>query len=331
MKKRKILKTAAAILVLLILVILIVVFYLVKDGFQTIETRPYEAAETKYSSWDEVLTKAATVKVKTLQSGTLKMDRALLLDRENSKTPDVENRYDPFPVMYHWIRHKTVGDILIDAGYDSTIVKNPPYGNDTAVMKLVMWRNGDKIYMEPGGDAASQVKVNNIQPKKVFFTHLHTDHSMGAKELPNDIEYIFNRADIDFNMKAVIGDTFKNKRNVKTFDFSQGKSIPPFSRVIDLLGDGSLWAVSTPGQSTGHTSYLAITKKGPVLLIGDAAHFIWSYENNVAPEPWTEEVREPARKSLNELRAFAKKYPGMEIRFSHDSILSYLPQRTREK
>ncbi|MCP4137092.1 MAG: MBL fold metallo-hydrolase [bacterium] len=320
-KRKKMLAIVIAILGSLILIILIVVFYLFKGGFQTIDALPYEAAETVYSSWDEVLAKAAAVNVTTLQTGTLQMDRALALDQENPKTPGVENRHEPLPVLFHWIQHKTKGDILIDTGYNSTILTAPPYGDDTAVMRLYQHKHGYKVYLEEGRDAASQVKENNMELKKVFFTHLHHDHILGSKELPNDIEYVFNREDIDFKMKAAMGNVFKNKRNVKTFDFSRGKSIPPFSRVIDLLGDGSLWALSTPGQSAGHTSYLAITKKGPVLIIGDAAHFKWSFENNVAPEPWSEEVREAAKQSLNELRAFAKKYPGVEIRFSHDSVL----------
>src|SRR5690606_41820310 len=45
--------------------------------------------------------------------------------------------------------------------------------------------------------------------------------------------------------------------------------ISPFERVLDLLGDGSIWAISTPGHSPNHVSYLVNAESGPVLITGD--------------------------------------------------------------
>ena len=39
----------------------------------------------------------------------------------------------------------------------------------------------------------------------------------------------------------------------------------------DLLGDGSLWAISTPGHTKGHISYLINGLDGPILLTMDAS------------------------------------------------------------
>jgi len=52
----------------------------------------------------------------------------------------------------------------------------------------------------------------------------------------------------------------------------------------DVFGDGSVVVLRTPGHTPGHSSLLVRLKdKGPVILIGDLAHFQENYDANGVP------------------------------------------------
>ena len=53
--------------------------------------------------------------------------------------------------------------------------------------------------------------------------------------------------------------------------------------IIDVFGDGSVWAIHVPGHSPGSTAYLVRTPRGSKLLVGDASHTRWGWENGVEP------------------------------------------------
>ena len=55
-------------------------------------------------------------------------------------------------------------------------------------------------------------------------------------------------------------------------DFGDAPPGAGFSHTLDLLGDGSIRLVSTPGHSPGHLSVLLRAATGPVLVVGDAAY-----------------------------------------------------------
>jgi glyoxylase-like metal-dependent hydrolase (beta-lactamase superfamily II) len=52
-----------------------------------------------------------------------------------------------------------------------------------------------------------------------------------------------------------------------------------------VFGDGSIVILSTPGHTPGHQSLLVkLPKTGPIVLSGDAAHFMDNWENRRVPE-----------------------------------------------
>jgi glyoxylase-like metal-dependent hydrolase (beta-lactamase superfamily II) len=51
-----------------------------------------------------------------------------------------------------------------------------------------------------------------------------------------------------------------------------------------VFGDGTVVMFRTPGHTPGHSSLLVKLKdKGPVILIGDLAHFHENYDSNGVP------------------------------------------------
>lgn len=82
--------------------------------------------------------------------------------------------------------------------------------------------------------------------------------------------------------KAMMGDHLDG-RALQRVDFGDGHEMPPFERALDPLGDGSLWAISTPGHSPNHVSYLVNGQSGPVLITRDAAAYHAQLQHEIRP------------------------------------------------
>jgi glyoxylase-like metal-dependent hydrolase (beta-lactamase superfamily II) len=97
-----------------------------------------------------------------------------------------------------------------------------------------------------------------------------------------------------------------------------GPADQPLSGVIDVFGDGTLYAFNVPGHTPGSTAYLARTPKGPILLTGDTCHTAWGWTHSVEPGSYTADG--PLnRRSLLALRALAERHPGLQVRLGHQA------------
>jgi len=85
----------------------------------------------------------------------------------------------------------------------------------------------------------------------------------------------------------------------------------------DLLGDGSIHLLATPGHSTDHQSMLVRGRNSQVLLTGDAC-FRPANLINLIP-PLILENREQGMRSLERLRAISKEN-GTVVLTSHDPL-----------
>ena len=89
-----------------------------------------------------------------------------------------------------------------------------------------------------------------------------------------------------------------------------------FDGVLDVFGDGSVWALSVPGHTPGSTAYLVRSKAGPVLLTGDACHTRWGWEHHVEPGTFTGDGPRGAE-SFKKLQGFVAAHPEVEVRLGH--------------
>lgn len=300
-----------------LLVVVAVLLWLLRYGFTTLHASPYPIPRQSHQTWDEVFRNPAPISVSTLNTGKITMDQAQNLDQNNPKIRSFPHVGDSLPVLANLLHHDRFGDFLVDAGFGSSFNRNPPYGNYAEPMRLLNWVSGIKNHQEPAQDISAQLKAKNINLKGVFFTHFHPDHTSGSAELPNDIEYVFGKNENWFLARAFLGSHLDGKKNLKTIDFAAAKAMPPLGPSVDIFGDGSLWAVSTPGHTHDHVSYIINANTGPVLLTGDASHFSWAFENNVAPRGLNKADTALAQKSLEQLITFSKKYPQVKIVFGH--------------
>jgi N-acyl homoserine lactone hydrolase len=292
--------------------------WLLRGGFRRFETTPYAVPLPAFTNWNDVLAHPRDIALTTLQTGVVHMDACLNLDTASPKQADCDHAPRDLAVLVHWARHPRFGDFLIDAGFDDSFAKNPPYGSYTEAMRFFNWFNGVTNRQEPGADLSAQLARLNVHPRAVFFTHLHPDHTGGVASLGPGTVFIFGKAEASFLARAAVANHFPPTAKFSTIDFSSAPVMAPLGPCVDIFGDGSFWAISVPGHTDDDAAYL-VNGATPVLLTGDASHFAWGFANGVGPRGWDSAGTARGRVSLEQLRAFAKAYPGVKLIYGHEA------------
>ena len=302
---------------ILILAVGAVVGYLVRGGFRRFEITPYRVPAAAFRNWNDVLAHPRDISVTTFRTGVVQMDACLNLDPASPRQADCDHAPRDLAVLVHWVHHPRFGDFLIDTGFDDSFARHPPYGNYTGAMRLFNWVNGVTNRQEAGEDLAAQLARLNVHPKAVFFTHLHPDHTGGVPALAPRTEFVFGSGEASFLARAAVANHFSGKSRFSGIEFSTAPTMAPLGPSVDLLGDGSFWAISVPGHTDDDIAYL-INGSPPVLLTGDASHFGWAFNAGVAPRGWNKEGTARGYVSLEQLRAFARTYPSVRVIYGHE-------------
>lgn len=273
----------------------------------------FEHPQSHFSTWEEVLVAAARVDLTTFVTGRQKTTLGTLVSPAPGQTSDLPLD-EPVNslVICHAVRHPRLGDILIDAGLDRSFSVRPL----GSIEGLAASRFVGPFAQGEGEDLASQLSASGIRPGLVLFSHLHPDHTAGLGDLGGTMPGICGRGEAPLRYwPFVFTRHLARITEMRLLDFRSAPEMPILGRCIDIFGDGSVWAVHTPGHTKGHISYLVVSKDGPVLLVGDASHTRIGFEQGIAPGFSTNPAR--ARESLGRLRAFAQAYPDTLLIFGH--------------
>jgi len=173
-----------------------------------------------------------------------------------------------FPVPAYLIETETER-ILVDTGLDPAAVGDPAgyYGRPEAGL----------FELELERDVAEQLDVSTLT--KVVLTHLHFDHAGALRLLPASIPVFLQRREWEagHDAAAVRRNFFyphdyaplERERNLVLLDGDH-----------DLLGDGSIELLLTPGHTPGHQSI----RVGERLVLGvDVAHFASTLDDRRFP------------------------------------------------
>jgi glyoxylase-like metal-dependent hydrolase (beta-lactamase superfamily II) len=118
--------------------------------------------------------------------------------------------------------------------------------------------------LEQNEGLAEQVDLSTVT--RLVLTHLHFDHAGGLALIPDSIPVVLQRAEWE-----AAHDRVGVERNF--FQPADYAEAPPNLTLIDgdhdLLGDGSIMLLSTPGHTTGHQS----VRIGDLVLGADVALF----------------------------------------------------------
>jgi N-acyl homoserine lactone hydrolase len=131
------------------------------------------------------------------------------------------------------------------------------------------------------GEQLAQMKVKPEQVKFVGISHFHADHTGQLNTVPGATLLIGAK-----EWEAITAAKPMQGANVAGFThwISGGGKVEPQGGDKDVFGDGTVMVLRTPGHTPGHQALLVRLKdKGPVVLVGDAAHFHENYQNNGVP------------------------------------------------
>jgi glyoxylase-like metal-dependent hydrolase (beta-lactamase superfamily II) len=184
------------------------------------------------------------------------------------------------------LEHPEAGPILVDTAFDAIVA------TDRAAN---LGRGHAAIHrprMKPGDAVPGQLRARGVDPADidlVVMTHLHYDHASGAGQFP-DATFVVDRREWAAASKGGVFDGYhpphlRPELDWATIDFA-GAGVAPaatFERSLDLLGDGSIRLVSTPGHTDGHCSILVRTDGGELLLAADAAYARRTIDERLVP------------------------------------------------
>lgn len=224
------------------------------------------------------------------------------------------------PCLAYVVRHSDAGAILIDTGIHPDASEN--LRQDFGTRMGLVFRNLRPAKV-PYEEQLRELGVEPSEVERVVMTHLHVDHTGGMRLLPN-ARFVCAREEWRAaTRKGAAGKGFVARHlppetRMELIDFErQGEPHGPFPSTLDLLGDGSIRLVSTPGHTPGHMSVLLQVEGGrQVLVVGDAVYTLRSIREQILPLLTVSD--ELYLRSLRELKRFMESEPDAILVPSHD-------------
>lgn len=134
---------------------------------------------------------------------------------------------------------------------------------------------------KPLADLLQQMNVKADDVKYVGVSHFHADHTGQLVALKN-ATLLIGKGDWD----GVTANPPMGGANAKGFAewIAEKRKVEPQSADKDVFGDGTVMMLRAPGHTPGHSILLVRLKEmGPVLLSGDAVHFLENYDYEGVP------------------------------------------------
>ena len=229
--------------------------------------------------------------------------------------------YVEIPIVSFLVEHPSAGPILIDTGLHPSVAVDP---------KKNLGRVGAKAFgglkMDPGDAAVAQLRERGIESrdvKLVVMTHLHVDHASAMSEFP-EATFVFTRREWEAAteprewMHGYRRRQFDHAFDYRLLDFD-GPSVDSyatFGRSLDLLGDGSVRAVYTPGHTHGHMSVVLRLRDREALVAADAIYTRRTLEQSAMP--FRTEDEHVFRRSLKEIQLYWETHPDALVIPGHD-------------
>jgi N-acyl homoserine lactone hydrolase len=268
------------------------------------------------------------VEVDVLVTGTAQMPERYVF------RPDDANRLTPLsvivlgrggrqieaPCLAYAVRHPDAGTILIDTGFHPDAAQSPR--KDFGLAMGLLFRR--LRVTAPFSQQLAELGIDAADVKRVVMTHLHVDHTSAMRLLPN-ATFLCAREEWAqataprAGANGFIAGHLPPRERMELVDFArQGEPHGPFAATVDLLGDGSIRLLSTPGHTAGHMSVLlGLADGAQVLVVGDAAYTLRSIrEQRLSLLTHDDDAY---RRSLAQLKAFTEQEPDAVVVPTHDS------------
>jgi N-acyl homoserine lactone hydrolase len=189
--------------------------------------------------------------------------------------------------------------ILIDTGLNPAAIADPAsYYEQPDVFAV--------IALEQEESVAEQIDVSTLT--KVVLTHLHWDHVGGLHTIPEAVPLVVQRREWEGRHDA--GVIRRNAFLPRDYAAGDGREVILVDGDCDLLGDGRIELLLTPGHTPGHQS----VRTGEVVLGIDVAHFASGLDDHRFPI--FADDHEQQGKSADRLRAMRD--AGLTVIPGHD-------------
>lgn len=196
-----------------------------------------------------------------------------------------------------------LGYVLVDTGNDPKVIDDPVGTWGAELVRAVT------PIMKPKNDLRAQLAILNVAPedvKLVIYTHLHHDHSGGARFFPN-ARHVVQKSE---HRWAFTPDRFTQNIYLRS-DFGHPE-IQWFLVDGDVVLLPGIHLVHTPGHTPGHQSVVLwdVPDVGTVILTGDAVY----QRDNVR-------LDQPAGIVINTAEAMASMHRLTALADAHDASL----------
>jgi len=171
-----------------------------------------------------------------------------------------------YPVPAYLIETATER-VLIDTGLNPAAIADPAayYGRPDVFSVTTL---------EQEQSVAEQLDVEGLT--KVVLTHLHWDHVGGLRLIPTSVPIVLQRSEWQAGQDdAAVQRNFFLPRDYR----DDQREVVLVDGDHDLLGDGSVELLFTPGHTPGHQS----VRIGAVVLGGDVSHFASGLDDHRFP------------------------------------------------
>ena len=236
----------------------------------------------------------------------------------------VSRSWIEIPINVYVLEHRD-GLVLFDAGMDPAIETDPNYISSPIgrffSRKLFRFHIGpdDALAKKLAGLGYAATDIS-----KVIVSNLHFDHIGGIKDVPQ-AELLISRdewrlltrphPERDFILREHIELPGAKWRQID-FAPTGDPLFAPFGGCYDVMGDGSMTLLPTPGHTPGSISMLVRTGGvPPLLLVGDL-----TYEVDLLMKDQVPGTGDKARlrSSFVKVRALKKQLPNLIILPAHD-------------
>jgi N-acyl homoserine lactone hydrolase len=224
------------------------------------------------------------------------------------------------PIVAFLVDHPEAGALLIDTGLHPSVAVDP--SKNLGPVSAFAFKD---LEMKPDQAIPAQLRALGREAadvRAVVMTHLHVDHASAMSEFP-DATFVFSTAEwgaatTKGQFHGYMRRQFDHAFDYRTLDFDgpDADSFSTFGRSFDLLGDGSIRLVFTPGHTLGHMSVVLQLDGRELLVAGDAIYLERSLRDKAAP--YRMEDEHLFRRSLREIELFAREAPDAVIVPGHD-------------